>query len=230
MSIPARATWSFGSRTATAGTAFNYVIPPRGSPNSSHRLRTVVTTFIYVSGSAQHTLTLLRPFGTTTVNAAAASGQKHVNLVTDPGAAPKGPDGTLSLLAPAGIAGNDWLIFETPGGEYYWDTVNSVSITSVGNPAVTTTTITMTNNLPTNGLAAGANCWLMKSVASAAGDVYTGLPYETWLPTVSVTTTFDDIENGIFSGYAPYQPLMIVSNNLTTAGSALWISGVYSLI
>jgi hypothetical protein len=167
---------------------------------------------------------LVRAFGSTTVFSPAVGGQKVIVLAVDPGLSPITPSGQKSMVAAAPTAVSDWLVFETPDGTYYFDTVNAVA--AGASPG--TLSATMTNNLPTGGIAQGAIAWLHK--APGGFDPYTGLVNEQLLPPISTTFAYQDIENGVAGSYMSYQPLIVSSNNIGQAGTIVYMSGVYTLL
>ena len=201
-------TFGYGSSTAVANTVFSRLVVPRT------KRRAVITSMTYICSTTAHAVNLIRPYGTTTVAAAAAASQKVVTLTADPGVNPKGPNGTASLLGNAALT-TDYLVFETPDGAFYYDLVASVSGLNA----------TMTSNLPTNGLAAGALVWLMK--ASGGSDPFTGLVQESYNFPASATTTISDAAAGIFSA-GTYQPILIYDANATAAGTLLNVAGGYT--
>ena len=215
-----RSTFGLGSKTATAGTAIVRMIPPRSG--GTKKLRTVITTIEYTTSTTAHTISLIRPFANTTVVSAAASGQKVVVLTVDPGLFPKGPSGSTSLVATAATAASDYLVFETPCGAFYFDKVASVAAGTVAGNI----NATMTSNLPTNGIAAGARVWLMK--AAGGNDPFTGLVNETLTTTASTSNQlWQEIQDGIFSSGGFYEPILVSVDNATAAGTLVRLCGAY---
>jgi hypothetical protein len=208
-----KGTFGFGSTTAT-GAAYSRLITPRP------KFRAVITSMVYICSTTAHAVNLIRPYGSTTVAATAAAGQKVVTLSVDPGLAPKGPNGTASLLGNSATT-TDFLVFQTPGGEYYYDLIASVAAGAISGQI----SATMTSNLPTNGLAAGATVWLHK--ASGGKDPFTGLTQESFNFPASTTTTIADASSGIFSA-GVYQPILIYDANATADGTLLAVSGGYT--
>jgi hypothetical protein len=219
MSIPSRGRFGFGGYTAAAATVINVLIPPR-----STKLFSIITTIRYSNGGTTqgHTITFLKPVGSTTVTSATTAGQKVVPLVADPTAALVGPNGTTSQVAASATSANDWLVFQLPDGTYYFDKANST----------VTTTVTMTSNLPTNGLAAGAKVWNMK-IASFK-DPWTGNAFESvsgaFETALSSTlpNVIQDVDNGLTSSNRAGEPILVQSNNISVAGTIDWIAGIYA--
>lgn len=208
--------------TQTAGTLINALVPPSGNPGWYTRLLWVN----YIVGTTTHNITILREKGRATVNGVAASGQAVFNISADPGgtAANLGPNGTISQLATDALGGSDWLVFQLPDGTYYFDKVSSIA----------TLAVTMTNNLPTNGLASGATVWFMGQAAdtnpldilaaahpkfniAAAGSATVATP----LPggTVGTQPVVPSDIMGLCVSTRTNSPLLIQSSNGTTAGT-----------
>lgn len=141
--FPIKTGRSYGRLTQTAGTAIVRLIQPIAGAIA--RLMYLV----YNAGATAHTLTVMRCLGQTTVASAAAGGQQVINITADPGKySTTFPNGTSSV-ADNNISANDYVVYQCADGTFVVDTVSSVS----------TLAITMTNNLPTGGVAAGAPFW-----------------------------------------------------------------------
>jgi hypothetical protein len=140
-----RAAVRYGKKTETADTAIVRTIPPHKT-SSGDRSYTRLTSLFYRCGTTAHTLTVMRPLGTTTLSAAALAAQAVINLVADPGS----------------IAANDYLVIEKPDGTFHTAIVSSVA----------TLAITLTANVPTGGFASGAKVWFMGVAADQSDDVY----------------------------------------------------------
>jgi hypothetical protein len=218
MSLATRGRFSKGGITQIADTVIDVLIPPKKNAF------TVLTTIRYNVGTTAHTLTVMKPQGVTTLASVAASGQADVVLTADPGAAPQrlGPNNTASQLATNLIAANDYVAFEMPDGTFYFDTVASVA----------SLTITLTNNLPTNGIAVGAKCWFFGVAGDS--DPFTGQAFYPLIVTAAgsgtVTRQWQDKMNGVVSSNRPYEPLLLHSDNGTTAGKFDLVNAVYSNI
>lgn len=191
-----------GALTASAGTVINYLVPAR------KRLKTVLEYVNYKTGSTAHTLTVLRdqtPRATAkiTATAAAATGQAVVafssTAITRAGAA-----GT--------VAANDWVALESSDGSTQLYQVSSVSSLNV----------TMTANISPS-VNKGARIWCFG--APADHSTVAAFP-----AAASTTTTITDGVNGIagvISGNDEYEPLLVQSNNATTAGTINQVAAVY---
>jgi hypothetical protein len=212
MGLPIRGRFSKGGFTATAGTVINALIPPKKNAF------TVATVLRYNAGATLHTLTILKPQGTTTLSADASAGQKVINLTADPGTSLKGPNGTASRLANNGIAGSDWLAFEAPDGTIVFDKVSSVA----------TLAITMTTNIPTNGVKSGAKVWFFGVAGDS--DPFTAEAFYSLIGPASALTEIADTENGIASSNHQYEPLLVQSSNGSNAGTIDLVDAVYSAV
>lgn len=219
MGLPFRGSFGMGGITANAGTVINCLIPPRKNSFS------IITTLRYSNGGTTqgHTLTFLKPVGVTTVTSATTAGQKVVPLVADPSQY-LGPNGSTSgQTVNNPTSAGDYLVFELPDGTFYFDTANST----------VTTVVTMSTNLPTRGLAAGAKVWNLK--VTGQKDPWTGIAFPTMLAPFQIALntvgeyTIQDIENGLVRSNQQYQPMIVQSNNISVAGTIDWISGVYSV-
>lgn len=216
MALPVRGAFSFRSLTAAFGTVLNLLIPPKNN------LYTVVQLIQYISGSTQHTLTLMRPQGTTTASIAAAGGQKAITLTADPGVGLVGPNGTASRNGDNAIAANHFIAYELSDGTVFLDKVSSVA---AGPPIV----LTMTTNVPTGGILVGGKIWLFGLTTDK--DPITGLAFPGLLPgigTLAMTKYGNDDNDGIWRSSARYQPLMLTSTNATVQGYFDEVKGVYS--
>lgn len=193
-----------GYHTESAGTAIVEVIPAaqNGIP--------FIKTLAYTSGATAHTIYVMKCVGTTTTSQGSLSGVSTLTLnKTDPGKATSGADETL--------AGSDYLVWVDENGVYKADTVSSVS------GAV----VTLSNALASDVLS-GATVWAFHELARS---VHIQLK-----PAASATTVYQDLD---LSAGIPKQtgiqikrtgvgePLLVVSNNATNAGSFDYISGYY---
>lgn len=117
-----------GAATASADTIIDVLC--EGKPGFMSRL----SKLRYVSLGTAHTLTCMRVLGTTTLSAAAASGQAVVDITADPGS----------------IAANDYVVVVTPAGVQHLRKVSSVD----------TLEITLSSNVPA-ALAAGSTFYFL---------------------------------------------------------------------
>lgn len=228
-SIPSFGGLTVNRATAAGATAFATMVrpyTPDGLPVQSGQKapgRIHVTSLLYESPAARHNIAIMRPLNFTTFSAAAAGGQAVVNIAADPGNYAINykypvPAGWVQRTANNLIAGNDYAMYQCPDGTWVLDTVASVS----------TLAITMTSNLPTGGLAAGARVWQMKAFGST--DPYTGEANYYLSPTVSAITNLSDIENGLISSHVKYAPILLYNANATAASIANLVEWTYSSI
>ena len=135
---------TYGLITQSANTKIVRLVEPM--LNAVTRLAEVVVT----ASTTAHTLTILRPMAVTTVASAAAAAQAVINITADPGKYAAASGGAPDT-ADDGIAANDWCVYQTADGNWVVDTVSSVS----------TLAITMTTNVPTSTVLAGAPFFFM---------------------------------------------------------------------
>lgn len=207
-------TFHLGSLTQNAGTKIVRAIWPKAG------FKTVINYLRYISAGTQHTITLMRPIGETTLTAAVAAGASYVLPVTaDPGAVAqmKTRNGSTSRLAANAVAGSDRLIVALPDGTYYDDTVTSVASLNV----------TMDGTLPTNGAASGAKVWNFGVEANS--EPWDAAAHATLKPATSATTTYAN-EDGIFKAGYPGQPILIIVDNGTAAGTLEAVCGYYTSV
>lgn len=215
-------TFSHGRKTQNAGTAIVVLIPPK------RKRKTKLTKFSVTVGATAHLLTVLRTKGTTFVNGTAAAGQKVVNLLADPGLFP-----TNFQVAQEPTAAGDYLVFETPDGRYYADTVASVA-TGPGGVGIA---VTMTNNLPTGGLAGptannsnnpGAKCWRMGQVSNLDPNGVLQELDPTFTLTAGGATTQVADDGSLAESYNRYEPLLLYNPNNANQDTLEFCSGVYA--
>lgn len=147
-----------GSATANAGTAYLKLVEPM-----SVSAYTYIEFAQFTTTGTAHVLTVMRPLSMTFNNAnpaqpcscyltaAAAASQAVININQNPGTytAYTFNNNATPRTANNGIAANDNVAYQYPDGTWEINTVASVS----------TLAITLTNNLATGGLAAGAPVW-----------------------------------------------------------------------
>ena len=240
---PTFGTFCVGRKTAAGGTAFAQMIPPfsgQGGPGpgpvptvlqnagNSRNGVTHITTLLYDIGTTIHTLTLLRPQNWTTFSAVGAASQAVVSLTADPGvfstnykyAFPNAQ--TAPRTADDAIASGDYCVYQAADGTWIMDT--AASSYSAGQ-------VTMTTNLPTGGVVAGAPFYLFG--ISTDLDPATGLAHVQFdaAPAAASGTarvTFGPDGSGILCALHPGDPLIIYSPNTTTAGFLQLVAGYYS--
>ena len=143
--------------------------------------RPIITRLTATNGVTGHTGYVMQTLARTTVASAAAAAQKVVNFTADPGS----------------IATNDWCAFKKPDGTWWIDMVASVA----------TLAVTMTNNVPTGGLAAGAEI-LFFGIYSDGHESFA-------IPTSAETTWTDD--NGYWGSNVIGEPFIMEFENATNA-------------
>lgn len=193
-----------GYQTQSAGTVIKEVIP--GYNGMIPRIEELS----YTCAATAHTIYIMKACGQTTTVQGSLTGATTIVLAkTDPGKATTGAD---ELLASA-----DYLVWFDERGVYKSDTVSSVS----------GSTVTLSNALATDVLA-GATVWAFMEVGRAT--------HIQLKPPASTTTVYSNlkvqagipIQTGVnFSRSGSNEPLLIVVDNATNAGSINYISGNY---
>lgn len=225
-SVPVDAMRGYGKLTQTAGTVITRLVAPR--EGSFTRLLSVW----YTAGATAHTLTVMRPLGKTTASAAAAASQAVINITADPGDYDNyGVISTANNL----IAANDFCVYQTADGNYVVDTVSSVSSLA----------ITMTTNVPTATVLAGAPFWFFGIITDT--NPADNLAHPQFNLYANITTYFGtdagEAQMG-FIGTIPginlasataawpltgkNEPMILHSGNATNAGTLEKVTALYS--
>jgi hypothetical protein len=220
--------WSIGSNTAAGGTPFASLIPPAREitqfPGAglSHA-HTVITNILYSYPiTATHVCTIMRPLNYTMFSAAAAGGQAVVNITANPGSFStvfnypmRGS--VAARTANTLLAATHYVVYQCPDGTYVLDTVASISSLAV----------TLTNNLPTGGVAAGDMFWMFGAPTSV--DPTTAMAHLSFSPARAPAAAgmFMASGEGLFTSLHPGDPMIFYSNNATTAGFLELCSGYY---
>lgn len=175
------------------------------------------------AGATLQTLTILREMGRTSFTALAAAGQAVVNIAADPGVYSAGykqtPTQTLygfpnaPRTADNPIAAGDFVAYRCADGTYVLDTVASVSALA----------ITLTTNLPTGGVLAGAPFWWFGLPADV--NPYDAKAHPNFRPKVSTQTRFGVDPSILAGGWVtsprPESPLVVHLNNITADTNSL---------
>jgi len=214
------------NQTASAGTAIVVLIPPMTGAI------THVGEMVLTAGATAHDLYLLRPLNYTTVASAAASGQAVVNFTADPGIYSTNylypplnlPYGQALNPLPTfqtadhGIAANDYVVTETPDGAFWVAKVSSVS----------TLAVTMTTNVPTGGLVAGARIWYFGTIS--LNDPATAAAQFRFTTTASAANTVACVGFGadLLGSLHPYDPILFYDANATNADTLNRLEGWYA--
>lgn len=191
--LGANKTVGYGAVTQTAGTVITRTVPP------ARNAYTHITCVKYTAAGTAHTVTVMRPYGKTTLSSAALAAQAVINLTADSGVTP-----------PGAIAANDYLVIEKPDGTYHTAVVSSVAALA----------ITLTANVPTGGFASGATVWFMGAPADHVDALFSGI--------ASATTTYSEDVGSIRATLNKYEPMIVHSNNATAAGTLQQVSAAYS--
>lgn len=218
---PIKGVRTYGKVSVAFGTVINLMIEPM------QKAYTTIMDLWYTAAGTAHVLTIMRVLGKAITTAAAASGQAVIAINRDPGkyASNIGTINTANNL----IAAGDYVVYKCTDGTYIMDTVASVS----------TLNITMTTNVPTSGVSAGAPFWWF----GITGDInpQNNAAHPTFNAPANGTTKFgSDMGDGShgfmntikgfdFSGMldtnvATYltgqdEPMIVQSNNITATGT-----------
>ena len=224
--FPVYGTHEIPLTTAASGT-YGYLIPPwigaAGNsvlPGSSQGLGawTGLLYVQYTTGGTAEAFYVLRPLGFTHLAAAAAGGQAVITLNADPGnysqaATAAGVAWTFSTPNNL-LASGKYIAYQCPDGTYRFDTVSSVA---------SIPTVTLTTNLPTGGLAAGAPFWYFGAVGDT--NPYDAQPHPKFNMFASQASAAGII--GTYSGdipivqsYGTNNPLLILA---TSTSAQSWI-------
>lgn len=187
-SVPAyvHAFKTFGYHTETAGTTIDEEVPGRDGE------RLALIEALVTAAATAHTLYLMYAEGTGSRNTAAAAAdaeQKDV-VCTD---APKDPAGNAA-------ASGDIVAYQLAGGTWEFNTVDSLD----------TKTITLTNNIGTGGIAAGAKVLVLGVAADGANFQFA----------IGASAQSEFGKGGIAAVH-PYsgEPFYVQDSNGTNAGS-----------
>ena len=214
----------FGKVTANAGTAYTLFIPPMGINWFS------ILDFLQVTtGATAHTLTIMRPLssqvmgsspnqvrGSTRTTVAAAASQAVINIEQDPGVYTAYFPNATPRTGNNVIAANDYAAYQCADGSWVVDTVASVS----------TLAITMTANVPTGGVAAGAPFWFFG--ISTDTNPYTASAHGAFTLAASSVVNLGDEGSPFYGTLKQGEPLLLYVNNATNASVLERCSACYS--
>lgn len=196
MSLTVKGGNGFGRLTQTAGTKIVRGVPPRTG------CFTRIIKLVYTAAGTAHGVTVLRSLGRTRATAVAAISQADLVVAADPG-----PSGN-------GIAANDRIAIRHAA-----DGVTRFYTVSAWNSG--TRTITLSANL-TVAVAVGDHVWMMGVEADT--DPKQGEAHPVLRGVASVTSTYEDREVGVVGSNATDEPLLIISDNATAAGTLEQVS------
>ncbi len=213
-------TKSYGRLTQNAGTAIVRLVEPRVGAF------THVSKVWYEAAATAHYMAVMRPLNRTTVASAASASQAVINITADPGDYSTAKSGGTVRTSDNAIAANDYCVYQAADGTYVMDTVASVA----------TLAITMTTNVPTGGVSAGAPFWFFGIHSDTNPNDATAHAKFT-LP-ASTTTYLESDSAGIgfigtFSGILPAmtgtnEPVVLYIDNATNAGTLHCATAIYA--
>lgn len=215
--LPLWGTKTYGRTVAAAGTVINRLVEPMRNAS------TVIAHLTYQQGVTLHTITIMRPLGSTTVASAASANQAVINITADPGVYASG-----TRIANNAIAANDYVVYRCSDGTFVLDTVASVSSLA----------ITMTTNVPSMGVPAGAPFWFFGTINDTNPCDSQSHPKFIMAPGYNGTLTSSnrihlgdqpgDSIAGVLASFGLYEPLIIQSDNVTTTGTIEQVVTVYT--
>lgn len=241
-------TWSTGNYTATAGTAIAAFIPPVPDAGGAHMLYKVdgsgkplwnrgtgtgmahIARLLYTTGTTAHTVTVMSPLNWTYFTTAIAKNvTAFTGLKADPGVYSTNYKYPLpgSQTAPANVADNaiasgDYIMYQLVDGTWVLDTAAG----SFSSGALTVTT--GTPNITGGGIAANSPLFFF----GATGDTNPASNQKHFAVATKASTTKEDLVPDQLIGFArslhPGDPLVIVSNNATAAGTLDAVSAYYA--
>lgn len=214
---------TLGKKTANAGTAYTLLIEPMLG-----NALTMLEFLQFTVSTTAHTMTIMRPLSSQQVSgqtgrcscyltAAAAASQAVININQNPGTYTAYFSGTPTT-ANNGIAANDYVAFQYPNGNWGVDTVSSVS----------TLAVTLSNNLGTGGLAAGAPVWFFGVTTDT--NPYDGQAHPAYTLAASSIVNFGSEGFPFASTFRYGEPLLIYVNNATAASVLERGTAVYANI
>ena len=233
-------TWATGNYTATAGTVITAFVPPvRGTANGAPLLYQVdgsanplwvrgtgaavthLNRLLYTTGTTAHTVTVLRPLNWTYFTTAIAKNvTAFTGIAADPGVystnykypLPAGQTGPANVADNA-IASGDYIMYQLVDGTWVLDTAGG----SFSAGALTVTT--GTPNITGGGIAKNSVLFFF----GATGDTDPATNQKHFACGTTASTTKQDLLPdqiiGSVAGIHPGDPLVVVSNNATAAGT-----------
>jgi hypothetical protein len=191
---------SFGKTTAAGGTAFTKLITPRP------KLVPKISFLRYLTPAVQHTITIMSPYARTTVTTAAVATGTSLILAAD-----------VATATLAGVfAQNDYVAIEHTDG--------TIEVQKLGATPWDGTTKTLTVSSLAAAVGVGKKVWFF----GAVGDAQHVILYPGPIPASGTALIeYKDYVGGIGPYVAPGDPLLIHSDNATTAGFLELADAVY---
>ncbi len=193
-----------GSKTATAGTVFTALIPPKPQAYAK------IARMVYTTAGTAHTLSVLKAQGKTTTTAAQVATDtaltlSSISLALDENGA------SLS----ENLAASDYVVVQHTDGTWGAYLISSVSGS------------TLTIGALAKAVANGATVYGMYEVARTVGKA-------SWQVTTrtSTTETFETYDSaiGVVASAKVNEPLLVHSSNVTAAGTLLYTAAAYTRI
>jgi hypothetical protein len=205
--------------TATANTAWLYLVPPWQPWSSASPNQPVMTGLAFLSltvqGTAQ-TMYCMRPLGFTRTSAAAAAAATTIVLDADPGLYGATFTSNGKTYSPAvadnGIATNDYIAYQYPDGT--WEYNKATGVTGL--------TVTITALNANNGLPKGSGVyWFGIQTDTNPYDNQAHPKFNLFASIGSgLLTIGNEASNEPFvAGYGPNNPLLLYNANATAAST-----------
>lgn len=221
-SVPLFGMKGYGKKTAAAGSGIAILVEPM--PNAY----TAITNIVATVGTTAHTVTVMRPIGSTTLASATAAGTSGLVLSADPGnyVSTSGSNARGVTYSTSGnaIAANDYVVIETPDGAFFMTYILAGTVYNA---------LQMKDNAPAiTGLAAGAKCWFY-GIATDTNpvDAQAHPAFNTVVSTSGQTigNTAGEANGTLVQSFGKYEPLIVRQDNATVAGTiervnAIWIN------
>lgn len=197
---------TYGRITQNAGTKITRLVEP---------CRAAYTTLTYLEAivdATAHILTVMRPLGSTTLSAAAATGQAVVNITANPG------NYTGYGTADNNIATSDFCAVECDDGLIHHGTIT-----------LSTLEVTFAGNLPC-AASAGNRFWMFGTETDV--NPFDGLAHPRFTLAASGRTTFGDAPGDTLAGwigsFRREEPLLLVIDNGTNATTLERVTAAYT--
>lgn len=188
----------YGTATENAGTVINVLVAPK------KRYFTRISKLRYTAAATAHTVTAMRPLGTTTASADAATSQAVVNITANPG-----PSGNA-------LAANDYIAIR-----HAVDGITRLYVVS----SISNLAVTLTANL-TVAVTSGDKIWMFGVAANT--DPLTGTAHPPLAMGAGAVTELTDDTTGVVCTHTTDQPILLQSNNATNAGTFNLVTAAYT--
>jgi hypothetical protein len=204
----------YGTTTASANTAIVALIEPM------RNAYTVLTGFSLTCGNTAHTLTVMRPLGSSTIATSVAAAGTNCVLATNPGTyVAKSQSNNV-------IASQDWFVIQLDDGTFYMPVAkasNTGSNTSVSS-------LTLTTAAFPQSAAAGNKVWWF----GVHGDVNVAdnMAHPSFVGTANTAVVLGNAQAhniaGLVATAGKFEPMILHVGNATNAGTIDWATAIYT--